>query len=106
MTIGIPGAGDDLAAIRAAFAETVAYTGAGLSAGNVAAVPISRAAGDFLGPGRSVREKAFEIGYADLPALPANGNRITDASGNAWRVIEVVHRDDIEAWHLIVESAA
>jgi len=104
---GLPGGAAALADIHAAFAAPVRYTGAGLSAGQVQAVRSDRPADSFQGPGGTLREVGFEIRAAQLPQEPDKGDELVenDGSGPAWRVVDITRRDDVDAWHLIVELA-
>lgn len=105
---GVPGMDAEAAAIHAAFAEPVRYTGAGVTDAPIAAVRSDDAAAAFQGPGMSARQKWFEIRYADLPNRPANGEQLVDANGAgaSFRVIEVEDHDDIDAWWVFVEAGA
>jgi hypothetical protein len=102
----IPGGADAAAAIHAAFAVPVAYTGAGVSGESLDAVRSDRAADAFTGPGSTLRETSFEIRIADLPESPRKGDRIVDGEDASWAVIDITRRDDIDAWVLIVERSA
>jgi hypothetical protein len=95
----------EIAAIHAAFAEPVAYTGAGLGGATIAAIKSDEAGDPFQGPGSTVRKISFEVLQAALPGTPAKGNIIVHA-GTSWRVIDITRRDDVAAWALIVERAA
>lgn len=95
----------ELADIHAAFAGAVLYTGGGLSAASVSAVPFEDPAPDFQGAGRSARRRWYEIEQGSLPDRPARGDLIVDGV-NSWSVIEVVLRDDIGAYELSVERSA
>ncbi|UAK24350.1 head-tail joining protein [Sphingomonas nostoxanthinifaciens] len=91
--------------IRKAFGEAVTYAGAGLVGPTTISVIWSNvAAGDFLGPGNTARQISCEIDKALLPARPAKADRIT-RSGTDWKPIEVVDRDDVGAWVLMLERA-
>jgi hypothetical protein len=96
---------DEIAAIHAAFAEPVTYTGAGLAGATIAAIKSDEPGDPFQGPGSTVRKIGFEVRQAVLPAAPAKGNIIVHA-GTSWRVIDITRRDDVAAWGLIVERAA
>ncbi|MGD9470617.1 MAG: hypothetical protein AB7G24_00800 [Novosphingobium sp.] len=105
---GIPGASAELAAIHTAFAAAVKYTGAGLTNATVAAVRSEGPADAFQGPGSTAREVAFEVLKAALPSAPGKGDAIVegDGAGQAWEVIDITDRDDVNAWHLIAEQSA
>lgn len=92
----------DLADIHAAFAEMVLYTGAGLSAGSVAAIAYQDSAPDFQGGGRSVQHVWFEVQQDALPEAPARGD-VIEKGGEHWSVIDVVDRAEVGAWQLSVE---
>ena len=102
--VDIPGAAADAAAIHAAFASDVVYTGAGLTAGTVSAVR-SDAPGDaFMGPGETVRTVSFEFQQSSFSGVPAKGDTIND--GDAWTVIDITRRNDVNAWVMIVEASS
>ena len=103
--MSIPGADEDLAEIHAAFAEEVIYTGAGLTAGAVAAIPRDVDASGFMGSAGSVRTKSFEIQQAEFTDAPAAWDELVTADGTIWRVTEAQRRDDVGAWILVVEHA-
>jgi hypothetical protein len=98
------------AEIHAAYAEDepVRYTGAGLTNEPLAAVKYDVPAEAFQGPGNTLRQVTFEILQAALPQDPAKGNMIVenDGSGQGWRVNDITRRDDVFAWHLVVEKTA
>lgn len=98
-----PGGADALAAIHAAFSVSVDYTGTGLSEAGLAAVRTQGEAPVFAGD-ISVRERGYEIRRADLSRRPIDGDTVTDA-GTDYRVIEVIDRDDVDAWVVMVEAA-
>lgn len=98
---------DELAAIHAEFATPVRYTGAGLTDAEIAAVESDTAAADFMGPGRTLRQTAFEIPESALPLRPAKGNTIVHPDGTTWSVDDITWRRDIGAWVLgVVEVEA
>lgn len=101
----LPGGDTALAAIHAAFAKPVRYTGAGLTAGQVQAVRSDKAADAFQGPGETLREVCFEIPVDELPQQPNKGDLLVDrdGAGDSWIVIDVTRRDDVDAWALVVE---
>lgn len=101
--MGMPVA--DLAAIHAAFADPVIYTGAGLSAAPITAVFSDVPADAFLGAGASARHISFELRASDLPSAPGKGDLIVH-DGVTWSVIDIVRRRDIAAWSLSVEKAS
>lgn len=92
-----------LAAIRGAYEEPIIYTGAGLTAAPIKAIPSDSAALPFQGPGATVREVSFEIAQAALPADPDKGNTIVHGA-NTWRVNDITRRDDAASWVLVVEE--
>lgn len=98
-------AGDSAAAIHAAFADPVTYTGAGLTNGGITAIFSDVDGAEFMGPGQSARHISFEIQKADLPGLPAKGDIIVHDSGS-WKVIERSNHRDVDAWVLSVEKAS
>lgn len=102
----LPGAEADAAAIHAAFAKWVRYTGAGLASGRILAVRSHLPADQFMGGG-SVRQLCFELQKADLPGVPDNGDVLVEADGAGpiYNVIEVTDRDDVDAWVVKVELA-
>lgn len=94
-----------LAAIRAAFGESVGYAGGGLPAPDDLMVIWSDVAGDpFQGAGNTTRTITCEIEKALLPARPAAADRIT-RDGVAWKPIEVTDRADVAAWVITVGRA-
>lgn len=95
---------EEAADIHAAFADTVTYSGAGLTNAPIAAVKSDIAAEAFQGPGNTLREVSFEVLKSALPQAPAKGNTIVH-DGTAWKVNEIRSRDDVAAWTLIVEEA-
>lgn len=95
----------DLAAIHAAFADPVIYTGAGLSAAPITAIISDVSADAFLGAGASARHISFEVQESDLPSPPGKGDLIVH-EGVSWSVIDIVRRRDVAAWSLSVEKAA
>lgn len=98
----MPDFSGDIGDIHAAFADPVTYTGAGLAAGAMTAVYSEFAAPDFMGPGNTARRIWFEVQIVDLPEAPAKGDVIVHKDV-AWRVIDMVRRDDIGAYDLTVE---
>lgn len=129
----VPGADSDAIAIHNAFAKTVQYSGAGLrrppagvlldgkiivlagfipllawtaSAADISAVKSDQSADPFQGPGSTGRMIKFEILKSALPARPDKDDEIVEASGIDWSVIDITDRDDIGAWHLIVERGS
>lgn len=102
----VPGADADAIAIHNAFAKTVQYTGAGLSADDISAVKFDQPADPFQGPGSTARMIKFEILKSALSVKPDKEDEIVEASGVDWSVIDITDRDDIGAWHLIVERAS
>ncbi|MBP6031258.1 MAG: hypothetical protein KA533_07505 [Sphingobium sp.] len=100
--MGMPVA--DLAAIHAAFADPVVYTGAGLTAAPLTAICSDVPADAFLGAGATARHISFEFRASDLPSAPGKGDIIVHDGVN-WSVIDIVRRRDIAAWSLSVEKA-
>ena len=96
---------DELDAIHAEFAEPITYTGAGLTAEPITAIPSETDAGTFLGPGKTAKRMTFEIRIVDLPGRPRKGDRIVHETGN-WTVIEPDRHRSIDAWILTVEESA
>lgn len=94
------------AAIDAAFAVSVTYSGAGIALdGPIAAIRDDSPGSAFLGPGESTTTVGFEIKRAALPRRPRKGDLIDDAA-KVWRVINVQDRDAVSAWFAIVEESA
>ena len=102
--IDLPGSEAELAAIHAAFAETVTYTGGGLTSADISAVRSDVPADAFAGPGSTARQISFEVLASAFPAEPANGDTLVDATAQGWKVIDVTRRRDVAAWSLIVEE--
>ncbi|VWX56716.1 hypothetical protein [Sphingorhabdus sp. 109] len=129
----VPGADADAIAIHNAFAKTVQYSGEGLrvpdvgvvldgnavvlagyipltswtpSAAVISAVKSDQPADPFQGAGSSARMVKFEILKSALPSVPGKDDEIVEVSGIDWSVIDITDREDIGAWHLIVERAA
>jgi hypothetical protein len=98
----LPGETAALAAIRSAYGEPVAYTGAGVVEAPLTAVRSEVPADEFQGWAGKARRVSFEIAQADLPEQPRKNDVIAYAGGD-WRVIDVNRRDDVEAWVLFVE---
>ena len=94
-----------LSAIHAGFADPITYTGAGLALDPITAVYSNEAAEPFAGKGKSARLVTFEVQYEDLPRRPAKADRIQHSTG-LWRPIEIVDRDDVGAWEIVVERAS
>lgn len=94
----IPGTDDDLAAIHAAFAEDVTYTGAGLDGATVSAVVSDETLEGF-------ERKSFEIRFEALPEDPEKGDTIVDGDGVEWRSVDIERRDAVDAWGIFVEAA-
>ena len=92
-----------LADIRAAFSETVIYTGAGLTAQPIPAVRMEDGAPTFQGAGSTLRKVCFEIAQADLPSEPRKGDLLV-SDGVERKVIDRTRRDDIAAWWLVVQE--
>jgi len=92
-----------LADIRAAFSETVIYTGGGLIAQEIPAVRMEDGAPAFQGAGATLRKITFEIAQADLPEEPRKGDLLT-SDGVELKVIDRTRRDDVAAWWLVVQS--
>lgn len=84
----------------------VTYAGGGLPDPTDVAVIWSDVAGDdFQGPGNTIRAVSFEIDRSLLSQRPAKSDRIT-RKGSVWAPIEVIDRDDVDAWTVHVERAA
>jgi hypothetical protein len=93
-----------LAAIHAAFAEPVVYSGAGLDEAAITAVPTEAAADAYQGPGATTRKQAFEVPFSFLPSDPSKTDTLVH-DGLRWRVNDITRRDDVAAWLLVVERA-
>lgn len=104
----LPGGDGAVAAIHAAFAKPVRYTGAGLAAGQVQAVRSDSAADAFHGPGETLRVVSFEILAGQLPQEPDKGDLLVDrdGAGDTWLVLDATWRADVDAWVLIVEQSS
>ena len=95
-----------LTSIRAAFGEPVDY----LPSSSAALIPDlnvvwSDVAGEpFQGPGNTTRHVSAEIYVGDVPGRPTKETRLT-RKGITWKVIQVVDRDDVEAWVVTLEKA-
>lgn len=98
----MPGGDDAAAAIHAAFAKPVRYTGAGLLNARVPAVRSGRTGAGFQGP------TTFEVRKDALAADPAKGDTLVekDGAGARWQVFEITSLDDVDAWRLGVELLA
>ncbi|MEO1221583.1 MAG: hypothetical protein AAFY42_09590 [Pseudomonadota bacterium] len=103
----IPGADASVAALHAAFAKPVKYTGAGVFETTIMAVRTHAKAGVFMDDQQTVRKVSFEILKSALPEQPAKGNRIVqnDGAGPEWRVTEVGDSDEVDAWEAFVAKA-
>lgn len=101
----LPGADAAAARIRRRFGRAVRFTGAGLANQSVLAVRSHGQSGG--GFERPVRELWFELGKDEVALSPANGDSLVenDGTGAAHRVIEVIDRDDVDAWMVRVELA-
>ena len=94
-----------LAAIRAAFGEPVDYQHAAGGVITGLSVIWSDVAGDpFQGPGNTTRHITAEIEMLSVPGRPTIQTRLT-RKGVEWKVIQVVDRDDVEAWVVTLEKA-
>lgn len=94
-----------LATIRAAFAEPVSYIDH-VGATPIADLPViwSDVAGDpFQGPGNTTRTITAEIERGSVPGRPSKATRISRGTVT-WKVIEVVDRDDVDAWVATLEK--
>lgn len=98
------GGDDALAAVFAAFADTlITYTGAGLAAPTDMLVVWSNVAGDdFQGPGNTTRTISCEIRKSMLPGRPAKADTLKRGV-EIWGPNEVVDRDDVGAWQIVLE---
>lgn len=90
--------------IHAALADPVIYNGAGLTNEEIDAIKSDVEAGEFQGAGNTLRQVSFEVRQSALLEDPAKGDTIAE-DGNNWKVNEIIRRDDIGAWWLIVEEA-
>jgi hypothetical protein len=96
-----------LAAIDAAFAIDILYTGAGLEAEALSAIKSDVAASDFQGPGNTLREISFEINDSDLPERPRKGNGIVEVdTGLSWEVNDITPLSEFAKQRMIVVVAA
>lgn len=94
-----------LDAINAAFAGPVTYAQGATVLADVPAIPMNNAGAGLFGDGGNIRQRGYEIQWADLPGLtPVNGDLITD-DGQQWRVLEVINYREAAAWRLPVEEA-
>lgn len=102
----LAGGEEALARIHRRFARPVRYTMLNHAWLEVPAVRQHRAAALFMDNQQSVRQLAFEIRKADLPANPNVGDTISenDGEGPDWSVIEVTDLDDVDAWLVYVDS--
>lgn len=93
-----------LAAIDAAFAKPVLYTGGGLPEPAIIDVIWSDTAGQrFQGAGNTTRTVSCEVCYADLRRRPDKSDRILRGS-TIWKPNQVVDRDDIGKWDVVLEK--
>lgn len=69
------------------------------------AVPSSMPADSFMGPGATARRLTYQVAMVDWPFLfpPVRGDVLTDTA--ALRVIDVVTREDVDAYVISVEAA-
>jgi hypothetical protein len=96
-----------LAAIDAAFAVDILYTGAALEAAPLSAIKSDVPASDFQGPGNTLREISFEINDVDLPERPRKGNVIVEVeTSQSWKVNDITLLAEFGKWRLIVEAAS
>lgn len=95
-----------LSAIRAAFGEPVRYVHVtGAQPIDPLSVIWSDVAGDaFQGPGNTTRTVTAEIEVGAVPGRPDKRTRLTRAAVE-WKVIEVVDREDVNAWVVTLERA-
>lgn len=101
----VPGADAEAAAIHAAFAVRIFYTGAGLTSLAVDAVISDTPSEPFMGAGSTARRREYEIREGVFASNPSNGDTILDSAGS-WRVIDVTRRRDVDAWVLAAERAS
>lgn len=102
-----PGGDAALAAIHGAFAKPVHYFRGSEPAQEIAAVRTHGAGDLFMDHQQNVRQLAFEIHKAAIFGEPEKGDRLIEQAGDGarWSVIEVIDRDEIDAWMLMVKSA-
>lgn len=100
----LPGAADEAAAIHAEFAVEVVYAAAALRPDGIVPAVRTQAGAPVFGDVQSVRQRAYELQMADLTRRPIDGDTVTDA-GTDYRVIDVIDRDDVDAWVVMVEAA-
>ena len=95
-----------LAANDAAFAESVIYTGGGLTEPTAIDVIWSDTAGQrFQGAGNTTRTVSCEVRYADLGRKPAAADRLLRGAV-IWKPQQVTERDDIAKWVVVLEKVS
>lgn len=103
---GIPGAGADAALrrLRQNFAVALTVTGPGFSVPTeLMAVRSNGPADAFDGAGRSKRRTTFEFAMDDFPVEPnKETHRFVDQRDREWRPVDIVRRDDVDAWSIDV----
>jgi len=83
--------------------EPITYDDAITGPGDLQAVWIDEAAGDFQGFGASARRVSCEIRIEDHPERPRRGDVIVRRRA-AWSVIDVTDRLDVGAWRIGLEE--
>jgi len=94
-----------LAAIDAAFGETVSYSGPGVADPIDLRVIWSDVSGEaFQGAGNTVRTITCEVRKSLLPVQPNKTSRIVRGA-ITWKPQQVVDRDDVAGWVVTLERA-
>jgi hypothetical protein len=85
--------------------ERIIYTQDGVVLEPIRAIWTDDAAASFFGAGGTLRKLTYEIQQSDLPKRPSKTRDTFTHNGRRWAIEEVICRNDIGAWWLVVADA-
>ncbi len=85
--------------------EPIIYTQDGVVLPPVYAIRSDDAAASFEGAGSTLRKLTYEVQQRDLPKRPSKARDSFTHRGRKWQISDVVTRDDISAWMIVVVDA-
>jgi hypothetical protein len=94
------------AAIRAAFADAEAasyHRDGGPVIAGLAVIVMDERAGEFSGPGSSLRKITYEVDQAELGLEPSKRDTLRHR-GRKLVIEDITRRDDVGAWWLVISD--
>lgn len=82
--------------------EPIIYTQDSVVLAPISVITTDDAAAGFEGAGSTLRKLTYEIKQIDLPKRPSKVRDSFTHHGRRWEISDVVQRDDIGAWLLVV----